>query len=264
MADRFMYVPMIGLSIMAAWGVRDLGGPAPRASWRRGPGRRNASWSSCAVAARAQVAHWEDSVELWQPRDAGDAGELHRAREPRAGAARARAARRVEGELRARARASRRPHSPGLRRGDPQQPRDGADAAGQDRGGAAITSRAAVRINPAFAEAQTNLGNALAAQGQPAEAIEHYREAIRLKPDYTEPRVGLGGALLRLGRAAEAIPHYREALRLDPNLARGAQRPRRRAGNGRARRGGDGGIRARRCGSSRICRPRTSTSRCCS
>lgn len=76
----------------------------------------------------------------------------------------------------------------------------------------------ALRLRPAFPEAQDNLGNALLAQGRLEEAVAHYREALRLKPDYPRAQCNLALALLRLGRTGEAIAHYQAALALQPGL----------------------------------------------
>ena len=63
-----------------------------------------------------------------------------------------------------------------------------------------------------------NLGNALKARGQLAEAIAHYREAGAIKPDYVEALSNLGLALKEKGDdGAEAIAWCQKALRLDPN-----------------------------------------------
>jgi len=51
--------------------------------------------------------------------------------------------------------------------------------------------REAIRIRPAYAEAYNNLGNALAVTGRRDEAVEQYREAIRLRPGLTEARNNL-------------------------------------------------------------------------
>ena len=52
--------------------------------------------------------------------------------------------------------------------------------------------RAAIRLQPDYAEAHYNLGNALAAQGKRDEAVAEYRTAIRLKPDYAKAHCNLG------------------------------------------------------------------------
>jgi len=74
--------------------------------------------------------------------------------------------------------------------------------------------REAIRLLPDYREAHNNLGVAFAAQGKSDEAIAHYREAIRLLPDYSEAHYNLGNVLAAQGRLDEAIAHYREAIRL--------------------------------------------------
>ena len=71
----------------------------------------------------------------------------------------------------------------------------------------------ALRLEPAHAEAHSNLGVALARR-QTAEAIEHYREALRLDPRQTQV-LNLGNALLAQGHVGEAIAQFEAALALD-------------------------------------------------
>jgi tetratricopeptide (TPR) repeat protein len=77
----------------------------------------------------------------------------------------------------------------------------------------------ALRIDPSFAEAHSNLGNALARDpGRMAEALVHCQEAVRLKPSYAKAHNNLGNVLARTpGRIADAIGEFQEALRLDPD-----------------------------------------------
>jgi protein O-mannosyl-transferase len=77
----------------------------------------------------------------------------------------------------------------------------------------------ALRLKPDFAEAHNNLGVALDKQGQINEAISQYQEAIRLKSDYADPHSNLGAALYRQGRTGDAIGQFQEALRLKPDHA---------------------------------------------
>jgi Tfp pilus assembly protein PilF len=64
-----------------------------------------------------------------------------------------------------------------------------------------------------------NLGLLLARQGKAAEAVEQLNEALRLNPNSAEAHNNLGVILLRLGKAEESIPHFSAAIRLKPELA---------------------------------------------
>jgi tetratricopeptide (TPR) repeat protein len=75
------------------------------------------------------------------------------------------------------------------------------------------------RLRPDFAEGHYNLGDTLAKKGLKDDAIREFREAIRLKPDYPEPHNNLGDNLYSQGKVDEAIPQFEEALRLKPDYA---------------------------------------------
>ena len=77
--------------------------------------------------------------------------------------------------------------------------------------------RKALAIKPDYPEAHTNLGAALAQKGELDQAITEFDEALRLRPKYAEAHTDLGNALSSQRRFDEAIPHYVEALRLNPN-----------------------------------------------
>jgi tetratricopeptide (TPR) repeat protein len=74
-----------------------------------------------------------------------------------------------------------------------------------------------IRLSPDYSEAHYNLGNALLEKGQTDEAIRQYEEVIRLKMDSAELHNNLGLALARKGQTDEAIRHYQEALRREPD-----------------------------------------------
>jgi tetratricopeptide (TPR) repeat protein len=78
---------------------------------------------------------------------------------------------------------------------------------------------AALHLQPIFAEAQNNLGAALSSQGHVTEAIHHYTEALRLQPAYAQAHYNLGNALMSQGKTQEAIQQYMAAIRLQPALA---------------------------------------------
>lgn len=77
----------------------------------------------------------------------------------------------------------------------------------------------AARLDPKSPEARVNLGTALRDAGRPADAEAQYRAALAIDPDNAEARRGLGNVLAQFGRFAEAIAQYREALRVNPNDA---------------------------------------------
>ncbi len=77
--------------------------------------------------------------------------------------------------------------------------------------------RAAIRLNPDFAKAHNNLGNALFKEGRLDEAIEQLQAAIRLDPNYAEAHGNLGNVFFKRGQLAEAISQFQEAIRLKPD-----------------------------------------------
>jgi tetratricopeptide (TPR) repeat protein len=77
-------------------------------------------------------------------------------------------------------------------------------------------SRQALEITPDFAEAHLNLGNALLQSRKLDEAIFHLQEALLLRPDFPEAHGSLGVALAQRGRVDEAISHFQKALQLKP------------------------------------------------
>ena len=77
----------------------------------------------------------------------------------------------------------------------------------------------ALRLDPAYASAHRNLGKALAQQHELDEAIPEYQEALRIQPNDVEGHCQLAGVLAERGRVKEAVSHYTEALRLSPGYA---------------------------------------------
>jgi tetratricopeptide (TPR) repeat protein len=58
----------------------------------------------------------------------------------------------------------------------------------------------ALRIKPEYPEAHNNMGVALARQGRLKEAINHFYAALRIKPDFSDAHDNLGVALAQQGR----------------------------------------------------------------
>jgi len=77
----------------------------------------------------------------------------------------------------------------------------------------------AIRIKPDFAEAHYNLGGTYGKIGHWQEAIEAYKQAIRIKPDYADAHYNLGITYGKLGRYQDAIDAYKQAIRIKPDFA---------------------------------------------
>ncbi len=84
----------------------------------------------------------------------------------------------------------------------------------------AITQfRQALKLNPNNAIASYDLGNALLQEGQVDEAMVQFQEAQKRGVADAEAFFNLGNALLQAGRVDEAIAQYHEALKIDPGNA---------------------------------------------
>jgi tetratricopeptide (TPR) repeat protein len=76
--------------------------------------------------------------------------------------------------------------------------------------------RNAVRLRPDYAEAHNNLGTALALKGDMAAAEREFALAADARPGYADALYNRGAALAALGRAEEAAAQFEAALRADP------------------------------------------------
>jgi tetratricopeptide (TPR) repeat protein len=74
----------------------------------------------------------------------------------------------------------------------------------------------AIKLKPDLAEAHYDVGLTLARSGRLNDALRYFADARHLRPDLAVVHQSMGEALAQLGRLDEAIVAYREALRLDP------------------------------------------------
>ncbi len=81
-----------------------------------------------------------------------------------------------------------------------------------------IHYKKAIRLKPDYAEAHNNLANSLSKKPNFKQAIIHYKKAIQFKPEYSEAYFNLGVVLNKWNHSEEAIPHLEEAIRLEPNF----------------------------------------------
>jgi len=77
----------------------------------------------------------------------------------------------------------------------------------------------ALRIQSDHVESHNNLGNVFYKQGRIEEAVGHYLQVLQIKPDDVKAHNNLGNALIKQGRIEEAVAHYLEALRIQPDYA---------------------------------------------
>lgn len=206
-ADRFTYVPQVGLLLMLAWSVRDRWVVPVSA----------VAAVACAATTLWQATVWRDSETLF--RHALAVTSDNHVAETNLGA-----------DLFARGRAAE--ALPHLRRGvllapywvKPRLTLGAALAATGDRDGALAVYADARRIAPASASPRFNAGLVLDAQGRPDEAAVEYRAALALDPRHVNARVALGIVLATQGRLDEAITEYRAALAIAPDAvaARGS------------------------------------------
>jgi tetratricopeptide (TPR) repeat protein len=209
-ADRFTYVPLVGLFIMIAWGVPQL-----LAHWRY----RDIALSvaagllvcACAVIARQQAGYWTNAFTLWQ--HALEATNGNYVAHTVLGYALADEGRVDEaiGHYR---------EALALQPNFAESHNSLAIAlARQGRFDEAIPEfKAAVNLAPAAPLTHYDLGFALAASGKLDEAIAEYSEAIRQDPGYIEALTKRGDAYQLENRLDQAIADYHEALRIQPNF----------------------------------------------
>jgi tetratricopeptide (TPR) repeat protein len=243
MADRFAYLPLIGIYIAVAWAARDVARrrPATRPVWAA---VAVAAVALCAVTTRRQIAVWSDGVTLFTHAVAvtrdnyfahtnlaavmmalgreDEAYEHYQAAlriYPRYATALTGLAsiEQRRGHLDAAAELGMRalaelPDSPVV------LANLGAVRVHQGRlDEAAVFLARAVDLAPDYALAHSNLGAVYFRQGQVDRAAEHFERAAALNPNSVGAHSNLGLARLQQGRWADAAAAFEAALRIQPN-----------------------------------------------
>jgi tetratricopeptide (TPR) repeat protein len=75
----------------------------------------------------------------------------------------------------------------------------------------------ALKLKPDYAEAHNNLGNVYALQKSFELARKNYSEALRIDPDYANAHINLGNLLASHGSIEDAMGHYSKALEINPH-----------------------------------------------
>jgi tetratricopeptide (TPR) repeat protein len=78
----------------------------------------------------------------------------------------------------------------------------------------------ALRLNPDSANAHNGLGLVLFRREKVSEAIYHFSEAIKIEPLYAEAHNNVGLALFEIGKNEKAIHHFKEAIKIRPGFVK--------------------------------------------
>lgn len=179
MADRYAYVPLIGIFIIIAWGLPEL-----LAKWRLRSRILTIAagiWiSTLMLMTWNQVSHWKNSITIFS-----HAIEVTDIEYPDFLLAHNNLANALLAE---------------------------------GRTGKAISHyKMAINLMPDYAVNHNHLANALFAEQKTEEAISHFKMAIELMPDYATAHYNLGFALMKEKKTGEAIFHFKMAIQLEPN-----------------------------------------------
>jgi len=209
MADRFVYVPLIGLYICIAWGFPELfGRRAYKKTWLAV--LATVLFAILMAVTWKQVGYWQNSVTLFEHalevtsrnwllhNNLGIA--LEKQKRTDQAIAHYLAAVRIKPDY---AQAH-------FNLGHVLEKRGRTDQAINHY-------LEALRIKQDYPDAYFNLGNTLARQGFTDEAIGYYLKALRIKPDFSSAHNNMGIALIKKGDIKRAMAHFREALRINPD-----------------------------------------------
>jgi tetratricopeptide (TPR) repeat protein len=212
MADRYTYIPFIGLLIILAWGGRDA------LNRLRIPPFVQALAASialvlCAGLTRAQLRYWHDSIALFQHAVDLTVGDGPAAANLGYALAEQGQYDKAIGHYKAVLRS---------------HPRGDATVWNNFGGSLAATGKLeeainafqnALKLDPSMGDAHENLGLALASSGRQQESLIHFRDAARLEPENVRVHNTYAVMLGAAGRMDEAMQELQIALRLAPGSA---------------------------------------------
>ena len=203
-ADRYTYLPLIGIYLAIVWGAADF-----TDRWRSRKLLLGAAATAIIATLMAlswkQVGYWSSSVRLWRhtlavttDNDVAERGlgtELLRLGQVDEAIAHDREALRI-------------------RPGDTNGLTNLANALlrKKEYPEAIQHYREVLRARPNDSEMHRNLGKALYQSGALDEALEQFREALRIQPDDSDAAYSLGNAYLDKGDPKAAIPYFKEAI----------------------------------------------------
>lgn len=209
-ADRYTYLPQIGVYLLLTWTLVELG-----ERWRNRRlvlvGGAAAALAILAACARTQTGYWRNSESLWTRAlactsnnalaESNLASLLYQEGQLNEALAHGQKALEIQ------------PDNVGanncvgfvlLEKGHVDE--------------AIAHFQTALRARPDYAPAHSNLGMALFQLGRVDEAIAHFRNALEADPTEADIHNNLGAALVKTGQFEEAVAHYQKALELRPDF----------------------------------------------
>jgi tetratricopeptide (TPR) repeat protein len=210
-ADRYMYIPMVGLLIMAVWGIGEV--VRSRGAWKLAAAVCGVIFiAAFAVGTWVQTGYWKDSRTLWTR--ALSITEDNCVAHLNFGNVLLKEGKKEEAEGHYRKAVE--------IYGDYTEGHFNLGLAlelEKEYDEAIKEFQTALRLNGRHWKARFHLANALSAKGKIDEALVEYQKAIELRPDDIEVLNNFGLALVQKGRIKDAIGYYQKALSIDENSA---------------------------------------------
>jgi tetratricopeptide (TPR) repeat protein len=211
MADRYTYIPSIGVFIAIVWSVSEIV-QRKRMLTYGATALASLALIACIICSRQQLGYWHENELLFR-RSLSISGPNSTAYTCLA----------ITLKTQNRVQEAWAMYLEALR----VQPRDPLARTGL--GGLLFESgrmdealrefHAALEVKPRDANALVSVGAVLFEQGNLEEAIAKYREALRNKPDYALAHYNLAAAFRKLGRSDDSIRQYKMSILLDPDYA---------------------------------------------
>ena len=210
-ADRYTYLPQIGLYILLTWTAVELTAGWRLRRWVLGGGA-TVVLAVLITCARAQTAYWRDDISLWAHTLActSDNSIAHN----KLGNAFLQQGHLDEAIAQLQMALAINPDNAG--------PHYGLGNAFLQLGrmdDAIAHYQMALTTDPDNADIYNNLGNALLQQARIDEAIACYQKALKIKPNHAKAHNNLGSAFRQQGRMEDAIAQFQKALEINPDDA---------------------------------------------
>lgn len=209
MADRYTYLPLVGIFIMVAWGAAEFG-----TKWRyRSMGFGVAGGvvlAALLICTRIQVRYWQDSLTLFGHTLA--VTENNFIMHNKYGTELLKKDKLDESAKHFNAALQINPLYPEAHK---NKGRVLLEQGEYDEAIAVFGEL--LRARPDWADVHYYLGVAYVRKGQLNQAVEHFKATVRLSPDWPEAYHDLASVYLLLGKYDIAIQNYKEALQLNPD-----------------------------------------------